>query len=72
MKTFYGGSPVIDLLNFIIAGSDDQFQKHHYETLLNHYYTQLYMSAKRLNLDPNKVYSRVNFQSELKEVRIIF
>ncbi|CAB3244348.1 unnamed protein product [Arctia plantaginis] len=71
MQTLYGGSPVIDLLFFIFTGSDEQLREQHFETLLDHYYTQLNVSMKRLGLEPEKVYSRENFQAELKE-KLVF
>ncbi|CAB3244346.1 unnamed protein product [Arctia plantaginis] len=71
MQTLYGGSPVIDFLYFIFTGSDEQLREQHFETLQDHYYTQLCVSMKRLGLDPDKVYSRENFQSELKE-KLVF
>lgn len=68
LQTLQGGSPVTDLLYFIFTGSDEQFRAQYYEKLIDHYYQELSAALKRLHLNPDQIYSRQNFDEELKEV----
>ncbi|XP_026739242.1 uncharacterized protein LOC113502052 isoform X2 [Trichoplusia ni] len=67
LQTLQGGSPVTDLLYFIFTGSDEQFRAQYYEKLIDHYYQELSAALKRLHLNPDQIYSRQNFDEELKE-----
>ncbi|KAJ8717584.1 hypothetical protein PYW07_005514 [Mythimna separata] len=67
LQTMQKGSPVADLVYFIITGSDEKFRAQYYEKLIDHYYTELNAAMKRLNLDPEETYSREDFEYELKE-----
>ena len=66
------GSPVADLIFFIVTGSDEDFRAKYYEKLVDHYYTQLSAAMKRLNLDPEVTYSREDFEYEMKKVMIFY
>lgn len=70
-QTIQGASPVVDLLYFIFTSSDEDFRQEYYDKLINHYYTELSAALKRLNLDPEKIYSRDDYDRELKEVTSI-
>ncbi|KAJ8716957.1 hypothetical protein PYW08_005356 [Mythimna loreyi] len=67
LQTMQKGSPVADLVYFIITGSDEKFRAQYYDKLVDHYYTELSAAMKRLNLDPEETYSREDFDYELKE-----
>ena len=64
------GSPVADLIYFIFTGTDEEFRTKYYEKLLDHYYKQLSVAMKRLNLIPEEIFSREDFDYEMKEVTI--
>lgn len=70
-QTIQGGSPVTDLLFFIFTGSDEEFRKEYYEQLVEHYYAHLRMSMQRLNLNPEEIYSKEDFELELEQVNLI-
>jgi hypothetical protein len=63
-------NPTSDLLYFIFTGSDGEFRRRHYKQLLDHYHHQLNLALTRLHLNPDKIFSRQDFDDELKEVRI--
>ncbi|XP_050352662.1 uncharacterized protein LOC126774998 [Nymphalis io] len=65
-QTVYAGTPVCDLIYFIILGSDEEFRKQYYDKLLDHYYTNLEEALKRFAVDPLEVYPRTKFNSDLK------
>lgn len=67
-QTLRGGSPVADLLYFVVLGTDKQFRAHYYEKLIDHYYSELRAALIRLGLNPDEKYSREDFDAELKEV----
>ncbi|CAB3219728.1 unnamed protein product [Arctia plantaginis] len=67
LQSLQGCSPVFDLLYFIVSGTDENFRAQYYEKLRDHYYTELEAAMKRLHLEPEKVYSRADFEHELKE-----
>lgn len=61
-------NPVIDLMYFIFSGSDQEFRKHHYRPLLDHYHNELSNTLTRLDVDVNTTYSKEDFEADLKEV----
>ncbi|XP_022817346.1 uncharacterized protein LOC111350131 [Spodoptera litura] len=67
LQTMYAGSPISDLIYFIIAGTDEKFRAQYFEKLLDHYYSELNAAMKRLKLNPDETFSREDFDSELKE-----
>ncbi|CAB3244328.1 unnamed protein product [Arctia plantaginis] len=67
LQTLQGACPVADLLYFIFTGSDEEFRSLYYDRLVDHYYTELEAALIRLHLDPEKVYSRADFDFEIKE-----
>ncbi|XP_037295301.1 uncharacterized protein LOC115447253 [Manduca sexta] len=67
-QTVHAGCPITDLLYFIFCGTDEQFRAQHYEQLLDHYYTELTLALRRLDIDVNDVYPRETFDSEIKEM----
>lgn len=62
------GSAVCDLMYFIDFAADDDFRQKYFQKTLDHYYSELCESLRRLNVDPNEVYSQQDFEYELKEV----
>ncbi|CAB3219727.1 unnamed protein product [Arctia plantaginis] len=67
LQTMQASSPMLDLLYFIFTGSDGQFRAQYYEKLLDLYYTELEEALKRFQLDPEKVYSRADFDQDWQE-----
>ena len=72
LQTLQPGSPAADLIYFIITGSDEEFRAKYYQKLIDHYYSELSAALKRLNLDPEKTYSREDLEYELKEVMMFY
>ncbi|XP_026493300.2 uncharacterized protein LOC113398657 [Vanessa tameamea] len=67
-QTLQMSSPIIDLMYFIFTGSDKNFRKHHMKDTIEHYYTELRAALERLNLNPDEVYPRDDFDYELQKV----
>ncbi|GBP67864.1 hypothetical protein EVAR_86690_1 [Eumeta japonica] len=65
-QMFHAGTPIIDLLYFIISGTDGDFRKYHYRQLINHYYDTFASFLKKFALDPYKLYPREHFDEDLK------
>ncbi|XP_014368553.2 uncharacterized protein LOC106718866 [Papilio machaon] len=59
-------SPLRDLMYFIFSGSDGAFRARYYRQLLDFYYTELSKALRRLHVDPEKIYSREDFEYELE------
>ncbi|XP_061721019.1 uncharacterized protein LOC133527844 [Cydia pomonella] len=68
-QTLKLGNPVTDLMYFIFSGSDEEFRRHHYQRILDHYFTQLTLALEKLNIDIDKVYPRKNFDMNLIEMK---
>ncbi|XP_050352664.1 uncharacterized protein LOC126774999 isoform X2 [Nymphalis io] len=66
-QTLQMSSPIIDLMYFIYTGSDKNFRKHHLKDTIEHYYTELRAALERLNLTPDDIYSRDDFDYELQK-----
>ncbi|XP_073954166.1 uncharacterized protein [Choristoneura fumiferana] len=66
-QTVRFGSPVSDLIYFIIMGSDEQFREQHYRRLVDHYYQQLTLALARLGIEAEDLYGREEFETDLKE-----
>ncbi|XP_026755876.3 uncharacterized protein LOC113515788 [Galleria mellonella] len=66
-QTIHMSSPVLDLLFFIFTGSDEAFRRQYYDQLIEHYYKELRRALSQLHVDPDKVYSKKDFESDLKE-----
>ncbi|XP_013192452.2 uncharacterized protein LOC106136448 [Amyelois transitella] len=60
-------SGIIDLLYFIFMGTDGAFRKKYYKKLIELYYTTISRMLRAYGLNPDKVYSREDFEYELKE-----
>ncbi|CAH0401102.1 unnamed protein product [Chilo suppressalis] len=60
-------SCVKDLMFFIFTGSDAEFRRHHYQQLLQHYYNELRCALTTLDLHPDKVFPKEEFDADLKE-----
>ncbi|XP_021192671.3 uncharacterized protein LOC110377939 [Helicoverpa armigera] len=67
LQTLQLGSPIADLIYFIFAGSDEKFRAKYFDKLFEHYYTQLSASMRRLNLNPDEIYSKEDFYADFKE-----
>ncbi|XP_053615057.1 uncharacterized protein LOC128677916 [Plodia interpunctella] len=66
-QTIQAGSGVADLLYFIFSGSDAEFRATHYQKLIDRYYHSLSTTLRRLRLNPDKIYSREDFDYELQQ-----
>ncbi|XP_022827697.1 uncharacterized protein LOC111357025 [Spodoptera litura] len=67
LQTMQARSPIVDLLYFIIAGTDETFRTQYFDKLLDHYYLELSAAMKRLQLNPDETFSREYFDCEVKE-----
>ncbi|XP_013192450.1 uncharacterized protein LOC106136447 [Amyelois transitella] len=67
LQTLQPCSGVIDLLYFIFMATDQEFRKQYYTKLVDHYYATLSRMLRAYGLNPDKVYSRGDFDFELKE-----
>ncbi|XP_047990008.1 uncharacterized protein LOC125229244 [Leguminivora glycinivorella] len=63
------GNPAIDLIYFIFSGSDQEFRRLYYQSLLNHYFTQLTGALRHLHIDVENVYPRKTFDANMIEAR---
>ncbi|XP_048000167.1 uncharacterized protein LOC125237214 [Leguminivora glycinivorella] len=68
-QTLRGGNPVGDLMHFVFSGSDEEFRRLHYQRLMDHYFTQLTLALKQLNVDVEKMYPRATFEADLVKLR---
>ncbi|KPJ00871.1 hypothetical protein RR46_01350 [Papilio xuthus] len=59
-------SPLRDLMYFIFSGTDGVFRARYYRQLLDSYYSELNKALRRLHVDPEKVYSKEDFEYELE------
>ncbi|KAJ0174364.1 hypothetical protein K1T71_010510 [Dendrolimus kikuchii] len=66
-QTMQGSSPVGDLIYLVLTGTDEEFRREHYQRLVDHYYEQLCAALKRLDINPDDVYSRADYDQELGE-----
>ncbi|KAJ0174365.1 hypothetical protein K1T71_010511 [Dendrolimus kikuchii] len=66
-QTMQGSSPVVDLFYLVITGTDEEFRREHYQRLVEHYYEQLCAALKRLDINPDDVYSRADYDEELRK-----
>lgn len=67
-QILHSGSPTWDLMYFIDCAADDMYRQKYYKQTLDHYYAELCTYLRKLEVDPNEVYSRDYFNYELKEV----
>ncbi|XP_045452367.1 uncharacterized protein LOC123661455 [Melitaea cinxia] len=54
-QTVYSGTPVCDIIYFIVSSTDEEFRKQYFDELLAHYYTKLEEALKRLSVLPYSV-----------------
>lgn len=66
-QTLRAGSMPTDLVYFIFTGTDRQFRRRHMSALVDHYYASL-RNALRLCSVNEHVYSRADFDNEMKTV----
>lgn len=69
---FQISSPLMDLMYFLVLSSDKEFRSKHYHQLLDLYYSELSSNLKRLHVDPETVYTKDDFQHDVKFVRFFF
>ncbi|XP_072943014.1 uncharacterized protein [Epargyreus clarus] len=62
------GNPVCDLLFFLISGSDEDFRANHLHQYFNHYYETFSKTLQRLGIDPEEVYTEMDYRSDVKEM----
>ncbi|XP_013192453.2 uncharacterized protein LOC106136449 [Amyelois transitella] len=67
LQTLLPGSGVLDLFYFIFTATDGAFRKQYYNNLIDHYYATLSRMLRAYGLNPDKAYSREDFDNELKE-----
>ncbi|KAJ0174363.1 hypothetical protein K1T71_010509 [Dendrolimus kikuchii] len=67
-QTVHSGCPVVDLLYFIVTGTDEAFRREHYDQLVDLYHQELGLALNRMKMDVNEVYPRVVYEKELKEM----
>ncbi|XP_063366998.1 uncharacterized protein LOC134655464 [Cydia amplana] len=70
-QTVKAGNPVGDLMHFVFSGSDEEFRRLHYQQLMDHYFKQLTLALKQLNVDVKNVYPRETFDADLIRVRLM-
>ncbi|CAH2041957.1 unnamed protein product, partial [Iphiclides podalirius] len=68
-QTLCVSNPICDLFYFIFSGSDEEFRAKHYHQLLDHYYKELCNALARLGVNADSIYSREDFDYEIKEYR---
>ncbi|XP_023936576.2 uncharacterized protein LOC112044832 [Bicyclus anynana] len=67
-QTLQRGNPILDLMYFLFNGSDKGFRDRHFNQTLNFYYEELCLALRRLNLDPEFIYPRKNYEDEVQKV----
>ncbi|XP_039764918.1 uncharacterized protein LOC120637249 [Pararge aegeria] len=60
-------SPVLDVVLFIYACTDQVLREKYYDELLQYYYEVLSARIRELGTDPDRVYSRETFMEEVKK-----
>ncbi|XP_053620186.1 uncharacterized protein LOC128680798 [Plodia interpunctella] len=60
-------TPVLDLTFVVYACTSHNLRVKHYDELINYYYEVLATQIKEMGSDPNKIYSKVLFLSEVKK-----
>lgn len=68
-QTLRPGSPLYDVLYFINLGSDNKFRQKYFQPTIDHYYSELRSTLLRLDVDPDKFYSKEDFEYEYQQVR---
>lgn len=66
-QTMQATSPVLDLFYLIFTGTDEEFRRQHYQALIEHYYEQLCAALHRMDIVPDAVYTRKQYDQELRE-----
>ncbi|XP_041984536.1 uncharacterized protein LOC121737060 [Aricia agestis] len=66
-QTMMEGSPVADLVYFILLGSDKKFRDEHLQDCFDLYYSEFEAALRRFNIDSDEVYSQQTYQKEIKE-----
>ncbi|CAG4989423.1 unnamed protein product [Colias eurytheme] len=67
-QTLTHSNPIVDLLYFLFNGSDKEFRAKYLRKAFDHYYNELCACLTRLDLNPKQIYSKEDFEIELKEV----
>lgn len=67
-QTLHCGSPLYDLLYFINLGSDYNFREKYFQATIDHYYSELCAALQRLEVNPDEVYSKADFDYEYEQV----
>lgn len=60
-------SPVLDIFIAIFSATDKSFRDKEYANLLEHYHKSVSNMIRKLGSDPDKLFSREQFQKELKK-----
>ncbi|GBP93886.1 hypothetical protein EVAR_85773_1 [Eumeta japonica] len=66
-QTLQAGGQLIDLLYFIVSGTDGEFRRLHHKRLIQHYYDSFAGFLTKLGLDPEVVYPKRHFDEDYKE-----
>ncbi|XP_045452366.1 uncharacterized protein LOC123661454 [Melitaea cinxia] len=67
-QTLFKSNPMFDLMYFIFTGSDKNFRKNYFKRTVEHYYKELRAALERLNLAPDDIYPREDFEYELEKM----
>ncbi|XP_038211260.1 uncharacterized protein LOC119831803 [Zerene cesonia] len=67
-QTLSRSNPIVDILYFLFSGSDKEFRAKYLRKSFDHYYSELCASLTRLDLNPQEIYPKEDFEYELKEV----
>ncbi|XP_045502108.1 uncharacterized protein LOC123699242 [Colias croceus] len=67
-QTLTRSNPIVDLLYFLFNGSDKEFRAKYLRKAFDHYYNELCACLTRLDLNPEEIYPKEDFEYELKEV----
>lgn len=60
-------SPILDLMYFLFTSTVKSLRDECYETMMELYYDELSKHMRRLGSDPNEIFSRSDFASELQK-----
>lgn len=66
-QTIQAGRIATDLMYFIFLSADKQFITNHFHQLVDHYYKELELALKRMDMDIAVVYPRGDYDEEIKD-----
>ncbi|GBP93883.1 hypothetical protein EVAR_85770_1 [Eumeta japonica] len=66
-QTLHAGAPLVDLMYFIVSGTDGEFRKFHFKRLFQHYYDTFAGFLTKLGLDPEVLYPKRHFDEDYRQ-----